>query len=326
MRLIPALLILGLVLFLASLLTGMGNVPLAETLRAYIGQGEPLVVLVMQELRLPRAALAVLIGLALGLAGAAMQGLLRNPLAEPGIVGTSGFAALGAVLALQTGLAGVLPMALPLAALTGAAGSVLLLLALAGPGARTTTLILAGVALSAASGALISLVLNLSPNPFAANEVMFWLMGSLADRSFTHVMVALPFLALGAVLVWTSRKGLDALSMGEETAASMGVNLRALRLRLILGTACLAGAATAVAGMIGFVGLVIPHLLRRLTGGLPSRLLLPSALGGACLILAADVAVRLILPGRDLKLGVLTALIGTPVFLHLVWKSRGREA
>lgn len=217
-------------------------------------------------------------------------------------------------------------MALPLMALCGALISVLALLALAGRGARTTTLILSGVALSSAAAALVSLVLNLSPNPFAANEITFWMMGSLADRSFRHVSVALPILLLGAVLIWRARKGLDALSFGEETALSMGVNVRRLRLQLILGTACLSGASTAVAGMIGFVGLVIPHLLRRVTGGMPSRLLLPAALGSAALILAADIAVRMILPGRDLKLGVLTALLGTPVFLHMVWKSRGRDA
>lgn len=326
MRLILALLALCALLFCASLFVGSGSVPFLESLRAYLGRGDPLVVLVMQELRLPRALLAVLIGASLGLAGAGMQGFLRNPLAEPGIVGTSAFAALGAVISLQIGLAAAFPMALPLAALGGAFLSVFLLVALAGPGARTTTLILSGVALSAAAGAMVSLALNLSPNPFAANEMMFWMMGSLADRSFQHVTVALPFLAAGAALIWSSCKGLDALSLGEETAASMGVDVRRLRLKLILGTACLSGAATSVAGMIGFVGLVVPHLLRRATGGMPSRLLLPSALGGAALILAADIAVRVILPGRDLKLGVLTALIGTPVFLHLIWKSRGREA
>lgn len=326
MRLILALAALCVGLGAWSLVTGAGNVPLAEVIWAYVGQGDPLVVLVMQELRLPRALLALAIGASLGLAGATMQGFMRNPLADPGVVGTSGFAALGAVLAIQLGLVGLSPLALPLAALAGAGLSVLALLALAGPGAGSTTLILSGVALSGASGALVSLVLNLSPNPFAANEVMFWLMGSLADRSFQHLGVALPFLLLGAVLVWQGRKGLDALSLGEETAASMGVNPGRLRLQLILGTACLTGASTAVAGMIGFVGLVVPHVLRRLTGGLPSRLLLPSALGGGALILAADVAVRLLLPGRDLKLGVLTALLGTPIFLHLVWTARGRSA
>lgn len=326
MKLILSLLALCVLLFCTSLFVGSGSVPFLESLWAYLGRGDPLVVLVMQELRLPRALLAVMIGASLGLAGAGMQGFLRNPPAEPGIVGTSAFAALGAVISLQTGLAAAFPMALPLAALGGAFLSVLLLVALAGPGARTTTLILSGVALSAAAGAIVSLALNLSRNPFAANEVMFWMMGSLADRSFQHVVVALPFLAAGAALIWSSRKGLDALSLGEETASSMGVDVRNLRLKLILGTACLSGAATSVAGMIGFVGLVVPHLLRRATGGMPSRLLLPSAAGGAVLILAADIAVRVILPGRDLKLGVLTALIGTPVFLHLIWKSRGREA
>lgn len=326
MKLILALLALCALLFCGSLFVGSGSVPFLESLRAYLGRGDPLVVLVMQELRLPRALLAVLIGASLGLAGAGMQGFLRNPLAEPGIVGTSAFAALGAVISLQAGLAAAFPMALPLAALGGAFLSAFLLVALSGPGTRTTTLILLGVALSAAAGAMVSLALNLSRNPFAANEVMFWMMGSLADRSFQHVTVALPFLAAGAALIWSSRKGLDALSLGEETALSMGVDVRRLRLKLILGTACLSGAATSVAGLIGFVGLVVPHLLRRATGGMPSRLLLPSALGGAALILAADIAVRVILPGRDLKLGVLTALIGTPVFLHLIWKSRAREA
>ncbi|RRH72054.1 FecCD family ABC transporter permease [Falsigemmobacter faecalis] len=325
MKLILALATLCAGLTLMSLFVGSGNVALRETIWAYFGAGDPLVVLVMQELRLPRAALALLIGAALGFAGAAMQGFLRNPLADPGIVGTSAFAALGAVIALQTGIVALFPMALPLMALGGALISVLALLALAGRGARTTTLILSGVALSSAAAALVSLVLNLSPNPFAANEITFWMMGSLADRSFRHVSVALPILLLGAMLIWRSRKGLDALSFGEETALSMGVNVRRLRLQLILGTACLSGAATAVAGMIGFVGLVIPHLLRRVTGGMPSRLLLPAALGSGALILAADIAVRIILPGRDLKLGVLTALLGTPVFLHMVWKSRGRD-
>lgn len=326
MKLLLSLAALCAGLTLVSLFVGSGNVPLLDTAWAYFGAGDPLIVLVMQELRLPRAALALLIGAALGLAGAAMQGFLRNPLADPGIVGTSAFAALGAVIALQTGIVALFPMALPLMALCGALISVLALLALAGRGARTTTLILSGVALSSAAAALVSLVLNLSPNPFAANEITFWMMGSLADRSFRHVSVALPILLLGAVLIWRARKGLDALSFGEETALSMGVNVRRLRLQLILGSACLSGASTAVAGMIGFVGLVIPHLLRRVTGGMPSRLLLPAALGSAALILAADIAVRMILPGRDLKLGVLTALLGTPVFLHMVWKSRGRDA
>lgn len=322
--LIGALAVLCLALMTVSVMVGVVRLPLDDSLRALFGEGDPLLVMVMQELRAPRAVLAAMIGMALALAGAAMQGFLRNPLAEPGVVGTSGFAGLGAVLALQSPLAQVFPFAVPMAALAGAASSVLLLLMLAGARAASSTLILAGVALSALSGALVSLVLNLSRNPFAANEVMFWLMGSVTDRSWTHVAITAPILAIGAVLIWRCRRGLDALSLGEETARSMGVNCRTLRLQLVLGCACLAGASTAVAGMIGFVGLVVPHLLRPLTGGLPSRLLLPATLGGGVLLLAADIAARLILPAQDLKLGVLTALIGTPVFLHLVYRARGQ--
>lgn len=307
-----------------SVLVGVVALPVGDSIAALFGRGDPLLVMVMQELRAPRAVLALVIGMALALAGAAMQGFLRNPLAEPGVIGTSGFAGLGAVLALQSPLAQSFAFAVPLAALAGAAASVMLLLLLSGARAASTTLILAGVALSALAGALVSLVLNLSRNPFAANEVMFWLMGSVTDRSWSHVAMTLPILAIGAGLIWQCRRGLDALSLGEETARSMGVNCKTLRLKLVLGCACLAGASTAVAGMIGFVGLVVPHLLRPITGGLPSRLLVPAALGGGALLLAADIAARLILPEQDLKLGVLTALIGTPVFLHLVYRARGR--
>lgn len=322
--LIAALAVLAMGLMGLSVMVGVVRLPLDDSIAALFGRGDPLLVMVMQELRAPRAVLALVIGMSLALAGAAMQGFLRNPLAEPGVVGTSGFAGLGAVLALQSPLVQSFAFAVPLAALAGAAASVMLLLLLAGARAASTTLILAGVALSALSGALVSLVLNLSRNPFAANEVMFWLMGSVTDRSWVHVAMTLPILALGAGLIWRCRRGLDALSLGEETARSMGVNIKSLRLQLVLGCACLAGASTAVAGMIGFVGLVVPHLLRPLTGGLPSRLLLPAALGGGALLLAADIAARLILPEQDLKLGVLTALIGTPVFLHLVYRARGR--
>lgn len=325
MKLILTLAGLCVLLLLAALFIGSGSISPVDTLRALAGEGDPLIGLVIRELRLPRALLALVIGASLAVAGAAMQGFLRNPLAEPGIVGTSGFAALGAVLALQSGLAAAFPLALPVSALVGAGIAVVALLTLVGRGASSTTLILSGVALSAASGAMVSLVLNMVRNPFAANEVMFWLMGSLADRSFEHFWLALPFLSLGCVIIWKARAGLDALSLGEETAATMGIDVARLRILLVLATACLSGAATAVAGMIGFIGLVVPHLLRRATGAMPSRLLIPSALGGAALLLAADVGVRVLLPGRDLKLGVLTALLGTPVFLHLVWKSRGSE-
>ena len=314
------------VLFFGSLLIGPAGLGLGESLAALVsGQGGA-VVLVMQEIRLPRALLGLMTGAALGLSGAAMQGYLRNPLAEPGLIGVSASAALGAVLALQTGLAGLFALALPLSALAGAGVAVLLILGLAGPRGGALALILAGVAISALAAALTSLVLNLSPNPFAAMEIVYWMMGSLADRSMDHVWLAAPFMVLGLAMLLSLGRSFDALSLGEDAAASMGVNLGRLRLVLIGGTALAVGASVSVAGSIGFVGLVVPHVLRPLVGAQPSRLLPASALGGAAVVLAADIAVRLIAPDQDLKLGVLTALIGAPFFLHLIWRLRGTEA
>jgi iron complex transport system permease protein len=325
-RLLAGLGLLVAVLFAASLLIGPAGLGLGESLRALLaGEGGP-VVLVMRDIRLPRALLGLLVGAALGLSGAAMQGFLRNPLAEPGLIGVSASAALGAVLSLQLGLAAAFTLALPLAALAGAGLSVLLILGLAGPRGSTLTLILAGIALSALAGALTSLVLNLSPNPFAAMEIVFWMMGSLSDRSMTHVALAAPFILAGGVVLLRLGRGLDALTLGEDAAEAMGVRIAGLRLALILGSAAVVGAATAVAGAIGFVGLVVPHLLRPLVGARPGRLLPASALGGAAMVLAADIAVRLIAPDKDLKLGVLTALVGAPFFLHLIWRLRRVEA
>ena len=322
--LLSALALAVVALFALSLLVGPAGIGAGESLSALLGEHGALS-MVMREIRLPRAILAVMVGASLGLAGAAMQGYLRNPLAEPGLIGVSGAAALGAVIALQTGFATAFALALPVSALAGALVAVLLILTLAGPGGSALALILAGVAISALAGALTSLVLNLSPNPFAANEIVFWMMGSLADRSFAHVAMALPVMALGWVLLASLGRGLDALTLGEDAAASMGINLPRLRLRLVAGVACVVGAATAVAGAVGFVGLVVPHVLRPLVGARPSRLLPASALGGAALVLAADLAVRLVLPDRDLKLGVLMAMVGAPVFLHLIWRMRRVE-
>ena len=317
------LVLLCLVLFALSILIGPAGLNMGDTLRAlFLGQGEA-ATLVMREIRLPRAILAVLVGASLGLAGAAMQGYLRNPLAEPGLIGVSGSAALGAVIALQTGLVAAWWLALPLAALAGALVAVLLILLLAGPRGSSLTLILAGIAVSALAGAMTTLVLNLSPNPFAASEVVFWMMGSLSDRSFDHVLVALPFMLIGWILMLSLGRALDVLTLGEDAAASMGLSGIRIRMFLVLGIASSVGAATAVAGAIGFVGLVVPHVLRPFVGARPSALLWASALGGAVMVLGADLAVRLILPDRDLKLGVLMAIIGAPFFLHLIYKTRG---
>jgi iron complex transport system permease protein len=308
-------------LFAASLLTGPAGLDVGESLSALITSRGEAVALVMREIRLPRALLGLLIGAGLGLSGAALQGYLRNPLAEPGLLGISGAAAFGAAIALYTGLASAFPLALPLAALAGAAAATLLVQALAG-GSSSITLILAGIAVSSLAGALTSLVLNLSPNPFAASEIVYWLLGSLADRSMPHVYLAGPFILAGMALLMTLGRALDALTLGEDAAASLGVTLARTRTLAVLGTALAVGAGVAVAGAIGFVGLVVPHLLRPFTGALPSRLLPASALGGAALLLAADLAVRVIAPDRDLKLGVLTALVGAPFFLWLVWRNR----
>lgn len=324
--LFPLLLLVVAVLFAASLLVGPAGLGVAESLNALVtGQGEA-VVLVMRDIRLPRAILGLAVGAALGLSGAAMQGFLRNPLAEPGLIGVSSTAALAAVISLQTGLAAAFALALPLAALFGATISVFLVIGMAGPRGSALGLILAGIAISALAGAGTALVLNLSPNPFAAAEIVFWMMGSLADRSMVHVWLALPFITLGAALLFGTGRGLDALTLGEDAAESMGVDLGRLRLLIVLGTAAAVGASVAVAGAVGFVGLVVPHILRPLVQGRPSRLLPASALGGAAMVLAADILVRVIAPDRDLKLGVLTAIVGAPFFLHLIWRMRREEA
>lgn len=309
-------------LFAASLLTGPAEIGVGDSLSALLLGGDTPAAMVMREIRLPRALLALMIGGSLGLAGAAMQGYLRNSLADPGLIGVSGSAALGAVLSIQTGVAGAVAFSLPAFALGGALIGVFAVLALAGPRGTSLTLILAGIAISALAGALTSLVLNLSPNPFAANEIVFWMMGSLADRSMVHVGIAIPFIAIGAFMLARLARGLDALTLGEDAAAAMGISLRSLRLTLVFGTAAVVGASTAVAGAIGFVGLVVPHILRPFVGARPGALLWASALGGAIMLLAADIAVRLILPERDLKLGVLTAIVGAPLFLHLIYRTR----
>ena len=323
MRLVLPLVLLVFGLFAASLLIGPAGIGVGEGLGALFTMDESPQAMVMREIRLPRALLAVMIGAGLGVSGAAMQGYLRNPLAEPGLIGVSGSAALGAVIAIQTGAATAFALALPMAALAGALGGVLVVVALAGPRGTSLTLILAGIAVSAMAGALTSLVLNLSPNPFAASEIVFWMMGSLADRSMTHVWLALPFMVVGGGLLAATGRGLDAMTLGEDAAEAMGISMGRLRLAVVVGTACIVGAGTAVAGAIGFVGLVVPHVLRPLVGGRPGRLLWASALGGAAMLLAADIAVRIVLPERDLKLGVLTALVGAPLFLHLILKLRG---
>ena len=324
-RLVAALAALTLAAAFVSLAVGYAKLDLAAAASDALSGRSSVAALVLEQLRLPRAALGALVGFSLGLAGAALQGLLRNPLADPGIIGVSGGAAFGAVVVFYSGLAGAFALAMPLGGVAGAVVAALLLYALVGRGAGTMTLILAGVTINSFAGALTALALNLSPNPYAAYEIMFWLMGSLADRSLPQLWLALPLTVVGWALLLASAPALDALTLGEDTAASLGFDLGRLRVRLVAGAALAVGAAVAVSGAIGFVGLVAPHLLRPWVGNRSGRLLLVSGLGGAILLLIADVAVRLIPVHPELKLGVATALIGAPLLYGLIDRLR-REA
>jgi iron complex transport system permease protein len=282
--------------------------------------------LILRELRMPRIILGGLVGAGLGASGAVLQGYFRNPLADPGVVGVSASAGFGAVLALYFGLSAVFDLAVPVAAVLGAGLGVGLLLLLAGARASATTLILSGVAVSAVATSMTALMMNLAPNPWALSEIAYWLMGSLVDASWNEVGFATPLILVGLCLLSFAPRGLDALSLGQETARSLGINMMRLRMLVIGGTALAVGGGVAVAGAIGFVGLVVPHLLRPFVAHRPGALILPSALGGAALIAAADLATRLISgPGMPLYLGVLTALLGAPFFLWLV-KSMSRNA
>lgn len=319
-----ALLLAGMVaaLFVASVAIGSTGVVLFSGLDGIFADDPSAASVILREIRLPRAILGLMAGATLGLAGAALQGLLRNPLAAPGVMGVSASAGLGAVIVFYFGLAQVFALALPLGGMAGALLAVGIIYLLAGRDSSVLTLILAGAAINAFAAALTSLALNLAPSPFAALEIVFWLLGSLTDRSFEHVAAAGPVMIVGWLLMLGVGRPLDALTLGEDTARSLGVNLGALRLRVIMGTALSVGAVVSVTGGIGFVGLVVPHLLRPFVRHRPGRLLWVSALGGAALVLAADIVVRLIRVGPGLKLGVVTALVGAPFFLYLILKTR----
>ena len=314
----------GLVGLLVLISLGIGPVRLSPlaVMEALLGGGSDVSQVIVREIRLPRTILALAIGAILGMSGASLQGLLRNPLASPSLFGAPQSAAFGAVLVIALGWADVRSYALPVVAIMAAFGSVFVLLTIAGRNAGLLILILAGLAISSLAGAATALVMNLSSNPFVVLEIAFWLLGSLEDRSFQHVMLALPFIIAGGIILFSQRHSFRALSLGEETAQSLGVDVGRLRLIVITGVALGVGGAVAVTGTIGFIGLVAPHLMRPLIGHDPARLLVPSALAGSALLLAADIAVRIIPSTTDIKVGVLTALIGVPFFLYLILRER----
>lgn len=307
-----------------SLTIGYVDYSVPDVVAALFGLGDEKVVIIVRELRLPRLLLALAIGGGLGVSGAVLQGLLRNPLAEPGIMGISASASFGAVIIIYFGLSAAFLFALPLAAMAGAAVATTILYILSAKNAGTLTIILAGVALNGLAVSLTSLAMNLSPNPWAINEMIFWLLGSVKDRSMQDVLIAGPFALAGVLLLLVTGKALDALTLGEDAARSLGVNLKRVRACAIIGTSLAIGGTVAVSGGVGFVGLVVPHLLRPLVGHVASRLLLPSMLAGAALVLAADIAARLIRVGVEIHLGVLTSLIGAPFFLYLILKTKER--
>ena len=276
---------------------------------------------ILFELRLPRGVLALVVGAGLGGAGAAMQGYLRNPLADPGLFGIAPGAALGAVLALLTGASAA--YALPLAALIGAGSAMALLAVIAGRTAGITLFTLAGMMIASLAGALTSLAISLAPNPFALSEIITWLMGALTDRGWPDVWIAAPPTLVGlAVLIWAGRD-LDALTLGEDAARSLGVEPRRVQALMILGVGLTVGAGVAVAGIIGFVGLMVPHLVRRFTDRRPSRLFVPCALAGSLLVLVADMLCRVMpLAGGELRLGIGLSLLGAPFFLLLLVRMR----
>lgn len=319
----PRLLLAGLVTLLlllsvASLMAGKVWVPWS----AWASSDTDPRWAIIFELRVPRTILAIAVGSALGLSGAVLQGYTRNPLADPGVLGVSAMAALGAVLTLYYGLTAVAPWALPVAAISGALIGVGLLMLLSGTASSLVTFVLAGAILNVVSSAGVSLALSLAPNPWAASEIVDWLMGSVADRSFDEVRMALPLIALGCAMLLTTGRALDALTLGEIGARSLGVSLSRTRWTLALGIGLAAGASVAVTGVIGFVGLVTPHLLRPFVGARPGALLAPSIIGGAVIVLAGDILVRMTPAAGEVKLGVAMAALGAPFFLFLLLRLR----
>ncbi|WP_422343099.1 FecCD family ABC transporter permease [Parasphingorhabdus sp.] len=275
--------------------------------------------LIIMELRIPRMILGAAIGAGLGMAGAAMQGYLRNPLADPGVFGVSSSAALGAVTSLYFGFA-MTAWLLPVFALIGAGVGMGMLALLAGRSGSLILFTLAGVIIASLAGSLTSLMISLAPTPFATTEIVTWLMGALTDRSWDDVKLAVPLIVIGMVFLMATGRSLDALTLGEDAARSMGVNVLRLQWLAVIGVGLTVGASVAAAGIIGFVGLIVPHLVRPFAGHRPSAVMMPSALAGALLIVVADSMVRILPSVSELRLGIAMALLGAPFFMVLLFK------
>ncbi len=307
---------------LLSLSFGRVSLGSAEIWAGLTAPADDPISMILFELRLPRVILGMLVGATLGLAGAALQGVLRNPLADPGIIGVSASAALGAVIAIHLGLAAIWVFSVPLFAMSGALLATLILLLVTTRDSSVLMLILVGIGISSLATALISLVMNLSASPMTIRDMVMWMLGSLENRTMRDLWMAGPFILIGWIMMIGTGQGLNALSVGEEAAQTMGINLRWLKLRIVIGAALSVGAAVSICGAIGFIGLVVPHIVRALISREPGAILIPSALMGALLLTLADIVTRLPLAGSPLRLGVVTALIGAPCFLYIIFHTR----
>ncbi len=315
--LIGGLIVASALLMLAAIMLGSTPLGTRHVLQALMGQGSPGDAIVLWEIRLPRTMAAYAVGAALGLSGAALQGLLRNPLAEPGVLGVSASASLFATFTLYFGFSAISSLVLPLAAIAGALVATSFLAVVALRVNSVIALILIGVGISSFSGALMTLLMNLAPNPFSLSDMINWMMGTVANRSFEDILFASPFLILGAVLILSSGRDLSAFTLGEEAASGIGVSLTTVRMKIVFGTGFCTGAAVAIAGAVGFVGIVAPHLVRPHVDHEPSATLLPSALLGGIILVAADIFIRVAPTAAELKLGVVAALLGAPIFVWI---------
>lgn len=320
--LLPGLIAASVLAIFSACLLGSTPLPADRVLAAFFGGADIGDRLVVWQIRLPRALAAFVTGAALGISGAALQGLLRNPLAEPGVLGVSASASLFATVSLYYGLAAVSPWILPLAAIIGALAATALIAIAAIRTRSVVTLILIGVGLSSFSGAAMSLLMNLAPNPFSLSDMINWMLGSVANRSFEEVGLAAPFLIAGAAILLASRRGLSALTLGEEAAGGVGLNLRNQRILTVLGAGLATGGSVALAGAIGFVGIVAPHIIRPFVKHDPARSLIPSALFAGLILVVADIGVRIMPTSNELKLGVVAALIGAPAFVWIAMRRR----
>jgi len=310
------------VAILAACTLGSTSMDFSRVLAAFIGQSSPADSVVIWQIRFPRALSAFIVGAALGASGAALQGLLRNPLAEPGVLGVTATASLSATFALYYGFVASSPFLLPIYSIAGALIATGLLAAAAIRVSSVVTLILIGVGLSSFSAALMSLLLNLAPNPFSLSDMINWLLGSVANRSLNDILIVMPFMITGFIILFITRRGLSALTLGEEAASGIGLNLRHQRIAVVLGAGLTTGASVALAGAIGFIGIVAPHLVRPFVHYDPARSLIPSALLGGLILIIADIGVRLLPTMSELKLGVIASIIGAPAFIWIAAKRR----